>query len=204
MAWNDRHNFRACPISRAPVAREAVTALRTASSNLLSRPLRRLSVPIPKVPARLRQRAAARVPACMRHRSQDAAEVFPLLTLQRAHRIQGEILAELFVRAHFRKNCLHLRTPEGAPSLRALCARVGILTSFPAFPNRVSGRLHVPNAFLSVINAARILVLIVPSGSPVFAAISEWLSPSKYAISIALRCAAGMLPITPRIFSAAR
>src|SRR5260370_12908596 len=49
--------------------------------------------------------------------------------------------------------------------------------------------------------ADRIRVFTVPSGSPVFAAISECVMPSKYAHSNANRCPSGNLPITARTFS---
>src|SRR5262249_2831744 len=50
--------------------------------------------------------------------------------------------------------------------------------------------LHA-NAFRTANNAERILVFTVPSGSPVFAAISVWVMPSKNAISSVRRCSAG-------------
>src|SRR5271170_6566158 len=57
------------------------------------------------------------------------------------------------------------------------------------------------NAFLIVISANRILVFTVPSGSPVFSEISEWLNPSKKASSTDFCCSTGSESITPRTFS---
>src|SRR5271166_6964492 len=57
------------------------------------------------------------------------------------------------------------------------------------------------SAFLIVINAKRIRVFTVPSGSPVFSEISEWLNPSKKASSTDFCCSTGSESITPRIFS---
>src|SRR5215208_5208278 len=49
----------------------------------------------------------------------------------------------------------------------------------------------LPRPSLSFCSPRRILVLIVPSGSPNASAISRWVMPRKYAISIASRCAGG-------------
>ena len=51
--------------------------------------------------------------------------------------------------------------------------------------------VHALNAFLSVSSALRILVLTVPSGSPVISAISECVRPSKKAISRVFLCSGG-------------
>src|ERR1700761_5776642 len=62
-------------------------------------------------------------------------------------------------------------------------------------------RSHAWKAFLSVRIALRILVFTVPSGSPVISAISEWVRPSKKAISNVLRCSCGSCRMTIRAFS---
>src|SRR5215470_1827896 len=63
---------------------------------------------------------------------------------------------------------------------------------------------HAANTFLKTSSPVRILVFIVPNGSPVFSAISLWLSPSKYAISRAERCVGGIPWSAPRTLSIAR
>src|SRR5205085_4591878 len=49
------------------------------------------------------------------------------------------------------------------------------------FFGNVPGAVHAWIAFRTLMSAVLIRVLIVPRGSPVWAAISEWLSPSKNA-----------------------
>ena len=50
---------------------------------------------------------------------------------------------------------------------------------------------HASSSFLRLNSALRIRVFTVPSGSPVISAISEWVSPSKYAISSVFLCSNG-------------
>src|SRR4029079_8287791 len=60
---------------------------------------------------------------------------------------------------------------------------------------------HVSIAFLKLINADLILVFTVPRGSPVLAAISEWVSPSKNANFTEFCCSEGRSFITCLTFS---
>src|SRR5580698_1323791 len=59
---------------------------------------------------------------------------------------------------------------------------------------------HELKFFFSVCTAVRNLVFTVPSGSPVFAAISVCVNPSKYASSTAALCSCGNFSRAPRTF----
>ena len=95
---------------------------------------------------------------------------------------QRQLLTALFAMSHMQHN---LRRFVRRKELHGEQRQIVLIV--------MSGRAHALNAFLSVINALRILVLTVPSGSPVISAISECVSPSKNAISRVLRCSSGRL-----------
>src|SRR5439155_24961046 len=57
--------------------------------------------------------------------------------------------------------------------------------------------VHATNVLRNASRPLRMRVVIVTSGSPVFAAISPCVNPSKYAISSALRWAWSMIPNVP-------
>src|SRR5437764_11221654 len=60
---------------------------------------------------------------------------------------------------------------------------------------------HAASTFRRLSRAARMRVLTVPSGSPLLLEISEWVSPSKNAISSGLRCSMGRRSTAARIFA---
>src|SRR5580692_10846367 len=108
-----------------------------------------------------------------------------VFAFQRVDRVECEIVGELFVCAHCLKaDHFQLQSP---PHLPPVDFAQGMLSRAKKRARNGGTRQGLWNAFRKVISPVRILVLIVPSGSPVLPAISEWLRPSKYAISRALR-----------------